>query len=89
MKDMKIPKRILSPNTYPINNNAVNYTEYKYHHKEYENCYCYIHWWYNGQKWKCLKIYLEKGNRIYYEYMQFLKTGKNDETGWSNKFYYD
>lgn len=89
-KENKIPKRILSPNTYPINKEKVNYTEYKFHHKEYEGCYCYIHWWQNGDgKWKPFKIYLEKGNRLYNDYMTFLKKGTNDESGWSYKFYYD
>lgn len=81
---MKIPKIIKTPNTYldlMYKNADPGYTTYKFNKKVYEGCYEYIHFWRNRptDKWKCFKIYLEKGNNLYREWQEHLK-GKKTRT---------
>lgn len=61
---MKIPAKILRANFW---REDTTYTEYKFNKKMYKDCYEYIHFWQNKEgKWKCFKIYLEKGNSLWY-----------------------
>lgn len=73
-KMRKIPKIIKKPNLYTED---TTYTTYKYSKKMYKDCYEYIHFWRNYEgKWKCFKIYLEKGNNLWYEWQEHLKGKK-------------
>lgn len=69
---MKIPQKILKGEFAGVQENT--YTEYKFNKKIYKDCYEYIHFWKNGEgKWKCFKIYLEKGNNIWYAWTGKIK----------------
>lgn len=73
---MKIPKIIKKPETFTEN---PPYTTFKFNKEVYKGCYEYIHFWRNGEgKWKCFKIYLEKGNNIYNQWQEHLKGKKTD-----------